>query len=70
MMKKNNMAQNKRNGKTDGKLNFIRRKKQQATKKVHEQKIGNFSFNLHSFSFIFFLFFFCYSVKFQLNKIS
>ena len=30
MMKKNNMAQNKRNGKTDGKLNFIRRKKQQA----------------------------------------
>lgn len=38
MMKKNNMAQNKRNGKTDGKLNFIRRKKQQAKKLIQQQK--------------------------------
>lgn len=38
MMKKNNMAQNKRNGKTDGKCNFIRRKKSKQQKKYMNKK--------------------------------
>ena len=47
-MKKNNMAQNKRNGKNRRKIKFHKTKVAKK-KKRQQKKMRNFSFNLHSF---------------------
>lgn len=67
MMKKNNMAQNKRNGKTDGKLNFIRRKKQQAKKKLIQEQKKWKTFPLTYTHFPSFSFYSCFFLLFKIS---